>query len=109
MHKTIDLIHRLLVYPKRMEENLDRTHGLIFSQGLMLGIVGKGKTREEAYQLIQRNAMACWKSGEDFKDVVRKDEEIAEILDKEEIEEYFDLRKHLRNVDHIFRRVGLLK
>ena len=109
MRKTIDLIHRLLVYPKRMEENLERTHGLIFSQGLMLGIVGKGKTREEAYQLIQRNAMACWKSGEDFKDVVLRDKEISEILDREEIEGYFDLGKQLRNVDHIFRRVGLLK
>jgi len=109
LHKTIDLIDRLIVYPERMHENLNRTHGLIFSQGLMLAIVGKGVTREEAYQLVQKNAMVCWKTGEDFQDVVRKDTEICAILSKEEFDACFDLGQHLRNVDYVFQRVGLLK
>jgi adenylosuccinate lyase len=108
LHKTIDLIDRLLVYPERMKENLERTRGLIFSQRLLLMLVQKNITREDAYKLVQDLAMDCWKSGKDFRDVVRGDGKIQGLFSPSEIETCFDLGTHLRNVDTIFKRVGLV-
>jgi len=108
LHKAIDLIDRLLVYPERMKENLERTRGLIFSQRLMLMLVQKDITREDAYKLVQDLAMDCWKSGKDFRDVVRGNEKIQDLFSPSEIETCFDLGTHLRNVDTIFKRVGLV-
>lgn len=107
IHKTINLIDRLLVYPERMKENLEQIRGLIFSQAVMLALVSKGITREEAYRMVQKGAMACWKSGEDYKETVMKDPEIRGTLSESDIEGCFDLRVHLRNVKQIFQRVGL--
>jgi adenylosuccinate lyase len=107
LDKSTRLIDRLLVYPDRMKENLDRTRGLIFSQSLLLAIVQKDVTREEAYRIVQDVAMDCWKSGKDFGDVVRKNESIKKILTRDEIENCFDMKHQLRNVDYLFRRVGL--
>jgi len=109
LHKTTDLIDRLIVYPERMQANLERTNGLIFSQAVLLALAQKGVTREEAYRLVQEIALGCWKSGDDFRKTVRKNKEIRDILSGEEIEACFDLHVHLRNVDRIFQRVGLLK
>ena len=109
LHKTIDLIDRLLVYPERMKENLERTRGLIFSQSLLLMLVQKNITREDAYKLVQNLAMECWKSGKDFRNVVRGDGKIQEFFSPSEIETCFDLGAHLRNVDNIFKRVGLVE
>ena len=108
LRKTTDLMDRLLVYPERMQENLGRTRGLIFSQAVLLKLLQKGMTREEAYRLVQKLAMACWKSGGDFGEAVRKDKEMGSILTPEEIEACFDLQTHLRNVHRLFRRVGLI-
>ena len=107
LDKSTRLIDRLLVYPDRMKENLDRTRGLIFSQSLLLAIVQKDVTREEAYRIVQDVAMDCWKSGKDFGDVVRKNESIKKILTRDDIENCFDMKHQLRNVNYIFRRVGL--
>jgi adenylosuccinate lyase len=107
LDKTTNLIDRLLVYPERMKENLNRTRGLIFSQSLLLAIVQKDVTREDAYRIVQDVAMDCWKSGKDFRDVVRKNESIQKLLTHDEIENCFDMKHQLRNVDYIFRRVGL--
>ncbi len=108
LRKTTDLIDNLLVYPEKMKANLNLTRGLIFSQTLMLVLVKKGLTREDAYKTVQSKAMVCWKSGQDFKDAVKNDREIGKILSQKEIEVCFDLDFHLRNVDRIFQRVGLL-
>jgi adenylosuccinate lyase len=92
-----------------MKQNLEQTHGLIYSQPLLLMLIQKGLSREEAYRLVQDEAMACWKSGEDFQDRVKKNKRIGEILASEEIKKCFDLDNQLRNVDIIFRRLNLRK
>ena len=107
LKKSIDLIDRLLVYPEKMAKNLETTRGLIYSQVVLLALVRKGLTREEAYKRVQDTAMACWKSGERFEDSVRGTTEITDVLSEQELEACFDLKHQLRNVDSIFRRVGL--
>ncbi len=107
LRKTIRLIDQLIVYPEKMWEHVELTHGLIFSQSLLLALSKKGMTREEAYALVQNQAMQCWESGKDFKQSVLADSAIGKILSIDEIEACFDLKNHLRNVDKIFRRVGL--
>ncbi len=107
LRKTIALIDQLLVYPEKMKQNLELTRGLIFSQPLLLALVQKGLSREEAYRIVQDDAMACWKSGESFQNTVRKNKRMGEILSTEEIEKCFDLDNQLRNVDTIFKRVNL--
>ena len=90
-----------------MIHNLNRTGGLIYSQRIMLAIVGKGVLREDAYKWVQRNAMKRWLEKEDFKTNIENDEDIKKYLSKEEIENCFDYKWFLRNVDMIFERFGL--
>ena len=84
-----------------MMENLNKTGGLIFSQRIMLAVVSKGVLREDAYKWVQRNAMARWLKGEDFRTNVEKDPDITKYLTKEEIDNCFDYQWFLRNVDMI--------
>ena len=107
IQKMTKIIDKLLVYPDAMLNNLNRTGGLIFSQRIMLAIVGKGVLREDAYKWVQRNAMKRWLEGEDFKTNVERDEDIRKYLSAEEIEDCFDYKFFLRNVDMIFERFGL--
>jgi len=107
LRKAIRLIDQLIVYPEKMKEHVDLTGGLIFSQSLLLALTKKGMIREEAYTLVQNQAMQCWKSGNDFKQVVLNDPVIGKTLSKDEIEKCFDLKNQLRNVDRIFRRIDL--
>ncbi|HDQ45243.1 MAG TPA: adenylosuccinate lyase [bacterium] len=107
LRKTVRLIDRLVVYPEHMKANLGRTNGLIFSQAVMLALVRKGLTREEAYERVQTPSMACWESGEPFENVILNDPETRKILSKDEIRACFNLDVQLRNVDAIFKRVGL--
>jgi adenylosuccinate lyase len=107
LKKAKALIENLLVYPENMRNNLEKTNGLIFSQVLMLRLVEKGLTREEAYRIVQTPAMACWKTGKSYQEVTRKDSKILKNLSQSEIDQCFDLKYHLRNVDRIFQRVGL--
>jgi len=107
LRKAIALIDRLLVYPENMKKNLETTRGLIFSQPLLLSLIQKDITREEAYRLVQDVSMACWKSGENFQDTVLKDEKIQKVLSENEIKKCFDLNVQLRNVDTIFKRAGI--
>jgi adenylosuccinate lyase len=93
------------VYPERMKANMDRSYGLYNSQRVMLALTDKGITREDAYAMVQRNAMESWKDGVSFMKLLQKDGEITKHLSPEEIEEIFDLRYYLRNVDYIFKRV----
>lgn len=105
--KLTNLLDKLLVYPESMMENLNKTGGLIFSQRIMLAVVSKGVLREDAYKWVQRNAMARWLKGEDFRTNVEKDPDITKYLTKEEIDNCFDYQWFLRNVDMIMARFGI--
>lgn len=107
LHKFTDIMQNLLVYPENMKKNLDKTHGLIFSQRVLLALVDKGLSRESSYELVQRNAMRSWNAGEDFKQLLLNDGEITAVLPEKEIEGLFDLRYHLQHVDDIYKRFGL--
>ena len=105
--KLTNLVDKLLVYPDAMMANLNKTGGLIFSQRIMLAVVSKGVLREDAYKWVQRNAMARWLKGEDFRTNVEKDPDITKYLTKEEIDNCFDYKWFLRNVDMIMARFGI--
>lgn len=93
------------VYPERMKSNMDRSYGLYNSQRVMLALTDKGITREDAYEMVQRNAMESWKRGMSFKELLLKDAKITKHLSLAEIENIFDLKYYLRNIDFIFSRV----
>jgi adenylosuccinate lyase len=93
------------VYPERMKSNMDRSYGLYNSQRVMLALTDKGITREDAYEMVQRNAMESWKRGMSFKELLLKDAKITKHLSPAEIENIFDLKYYLRNIDFIFSRV----
>ncbi len=105
--KLTNLLDKLLVYPDAMLDNLNKTGGLIFSQRLLLAVVSKGVLREDAYKWVQRNAMAKWLKGEDFRSNIEKDPDITKYLTKEEIDNCFDYQWFLRNVDMIMKRFGI--
>lgn len=99
------LIEKLVVYPENMRKNLQKMGKLVFSEGVMLKLIESGLTREEAYALVQRNAMKSWEQGADFETEVRKDTDIAARLKKKDFDDAFDLNHSLRHVDAIFERV----
>jgi adenylosuccinate lyase len=107
LNKFIQVVDGMLVYPENMLTNLVKTKGLIFSQRVLLGLMDKGLGRTKAYDIVQRNAMQSWKGGLDFKDTLLKDKEVARFLTEKELDEVFDLDYYLRNINKIFRRVGL--
>ncbi len=102
-----DIIDRLLVYPEAMKANIEKTGGLIFSQRVLLKLVDKGAVREDAYRWVQRNAMARWLEGADFKTNVIADPDIKKYLTPADIEECFEYSYYLRHVDTIMARFGL--
>jgi adenylosuccinate lyase len=102
-----DIVQGMRVYPEQMRRNLHATHGVIFSQQALLALSKAGATREAAYQMVQRNAMRAWETGEEFRTLLLADAEVGAVLSPAEIESCFDLEYHLRHVDAIFRRVGL--
>jgi adenylosuccinate lyase len=105
LHQTARLVGTMLVYPKRMLENLDLLHGLIFSGQLLLELVEKGASREEAYRWVQRNAMQVWETREDYRSLVERDDDIRRYLKPTEIAEVFKVERYLTHVDEIFQRV----
>jgi len=107
LHLTTDLIDKLLVYPENMLKNINRTHGLIFSQPVLLALTKKGMKREDAYKMVQSAAMQVWEDGREFKELLVNNKEVAALLTPDEIAGLFDLGKSTRNVDYIFSRVGL--
>ena len=102
-----DVLDRLMVYPDTMLKNLQRTHGLIFSQSVLLALTRKGMRREDAYRIVQQTAMEVWQGGGEFKDRLLAQPEVREVLGAEAVEELFDLRKSIHNVDLLFARAGL--
>jgi len=107
LRKFTNIIDKLLVYPEAMQANLNKTGGLIYSQNLLIALVSKGVLREDAYKWVQRNAMARWLEGADFKTNVAKDPDIKEYLATDEIEKCFDPKPMLRHIDLIMSRFGL--
>ena len=99
------VLDRLVVYPENMRRNLDLTGSLFFSQQVMLALTRKGISREDAYRMVQRNAMTVWQERGQLKDQLKKDPEVMSLLSHEELEGIFDLRYHLKHVDAIFERV----
>jgi adenylosuccinate lyase len=105
LEKTANLIDRLVVYPNRMKENLELTQGLVYSGELLLALVAKGVTREDAYRWVQRNAMRVWDEGGTFRDKIASDADISRTLNAHDIAHVFDSARLLANVDRIFARV----
>ena len=105
LNRLAGLIDKLLIYPANMQKNLDRLGGLVHSQRLLLALTQKGASREEAYKLVQRNAMPVWRGEGDFQALLKKDADVKRYLNDTEIEEQFDLGYHLKHVDTIFKRV----
>jgi adenylosuccinate lyase len=99
------VVDKLVVYPERMKANLDSLGGLVHSQRVMLALTQQGVSREDAYALVQRNAMQSWRDGSDFLTLLKKDPEVTRAIPESEIEALFDLGYHLKHVDTIFRRV----
>ncbi len=102
-----NIVKNLTVYSDNMKRNMDRTFGLIYSQRVLLSLIDKGMSREEAYDLVQPKAMQAWERQVPFRELIESDGEIAKRLSKEEIADCFDYKYHLKNVDVIFKRLGL--
>jgi adenylosuccinate lyase len=100
-----DVIDKLIVYPDNMKKNLDALGGLIHSEDVLLALTKKGLAREEAYRLVQRNAMKVWSEKADFRRLIEADPAIGKHLSPQEITACFDLNRHLAQVDAIFARV----
>lgn len=100
-----DIIRNWRVHPDRMEDNVNLTRGLVFSQRVLLALTEKELSREEAYKLVQRNSLKAWDEGIDFKDLLLADKEITDRLTAEEIEECFSLDPYLGKIDYIFDKV----
>jgi len=107
LNKFIAVIEGLIVYPDNMLTNLVKTKGLIFSQRVLLELMDKGLMRTKAYDVVQRSAMKTWRQGSDFKDNLLSDKEVLRYLNKKELDKIFDLNYYLRNVNKIYRKVGL--
>ena len=107
LNKMTDLVCNLRIFPENMQRNIDLTRGLIHSEQVLLALVGKGLTREEGYHLVQRNALKTADSDQNFLDVLLQDKEICRHLNGEELAGAFTMEPHLRNVERIFKRVGL--
>ncbi|MGK7344777.1 MAG: adenylosuccinate lyase [Candidatus Nitrospinota bacterium M3_3B_026] len=99
------LIGGMTVYPENMIHNLELTRGLIFSQRVLLALARAGMSREDAYRVVQRAAMRCWREKEDFMDLLLAEPKARGALSKEQVEECFDITYYLRHVDRVFRRV----
>ncbi len=105
VHRMSRMLEGLRVNPQRMRENLERTKGLVYSEGVLLMLVSKGLSREKAYELVQRNAMKVWNQGLGFLEALEEDGEVMAHARKEELQACFDLGKTLQHVDRIFERV----
>lgn len=99
------MLDKLVVYPARMLQNLNMTHGVVFSQMVLLALIDKGTTREDAYAVVQKNAMRSWEEGLEFKALLQKDSAVTRYLTKEDLKSIFNVNNFLKNLDFIFGRV----
>jgi len=107
LNRFAGVIEKLMVYPENMKLNMEKTHGLVFSQRLLLMLIDKGISREFAYDTVQPLAMEAWENQTAFRPLVENNSTIQENLSADEIEDAFDLNHHTRRVDEIFDRVGI--
>jgi len=105
LSRMTEIIRKLVVYPKRMQQNLELTRGLIFSQQILLALARRGVSRQAAYNMVQKHAMRAWKKKKDFKELVLNDSDIRNYLKPQDIETLFDVKAQLRHVNTIFARV----
>jgi adenylosuccinate lyase len=103
--RAANLVERLVVYPERMQANLDRTGGIVHSGRVLLALTQKGMAREDAYRLVQENAMRSWRGEGQLIDLLKANPKVNKLLTVSELEELFDLDYHLKEVDRIFERV----
>jgi adenylosuccinate lyase len=102
------VVEGMLVYPERMLENMEMTHGLGFSQRVLLALIEKGLSRQDAYKIVQRNSMQAWRERTSFHDLLAADPEVYDRLTAGELAELFDYAYYVRYVDSAFERLGLL-
>ena len=107
LNKFIDIVSKLVVHEDRMLDNLNKSKGVVFSGKILLELVNRGLSRNDAYDMVQRAAFIAKHDEIDFKDALMADDEIRKILGTPSIEEMFDIRNYIKNVDRIFRRVGV--
>lgn len=105
LSEMIEIIKNWTVYPEKMEENINLTRGLIFSQSVLIALTKKNISREQAYQWIQKNSLRAWKEKLDFKELILSDPEVKKVLSPEEIDNCFSLQPYLEKIDYIFERV----
>ncbi|MCE4049929.1 adenylosuccinate lyase [Bacillus sp. Au-Bac7] len=107
LNRFSNIVKNLTVFPENMKRNMDRTLGLIYSQRVLLALIDKGLTREEAYDTVQPRAMESWEKQVPFRELVDNDPTISSKLTKEEVDDCFDYHFHIKHVDTIFNRLGL--
>ncbi len=108
LHEITDLIENLLVYPENMKRNMNVYGGVIFSQRVLLSLVNKGLSRDQAYRITQSCAHQAWNQPDgDFHRLIRENEEVAKYLTEQEIEQCFDPGHHLSNLEHIYQKLGI--
>ncbi len=107
LHRFGNIVKNLTVFPDNMKRNMNATFGLIYSQRVLLKLIDHGLTREEAYDLVQPKTAEAWDEQTDFRPLLEADQQIMSILSSEDLDDAFDYRHHLKQVDTIFARVGL--
>ena len=100
-----EVFEKLVVYPERMRANLESSGGIVFSQQVLLALAEKGLSREDAYRIVQRNALKAWDGKGGFQDLLAADKDVSKHLSKKELAALFDSKRHLKHVGAIFRRV----
>ena len=105
LNRFTSIVEQLVVYPKQMEKNLNLTNGIFFSQAIMLRLVKKGLSREDAYRVVQKSALKAWDEVKDFKNIIGKDSAVKKYLSKKEIEQSCNMKNYLKHIDDIFLRV----
>ncbi len=107
LNDMIKIVDNLLVYPDHMSRNLNATHGLVYSQEVLLALTKKGLKREDAYKIVQDVAMKVWQEEKDFKMLLQSAKEVMNLLSVKELDELFDPKRSLKYVDYIFEQVGI--
>lgn len=105
LNRLAGILSGLQVYPEKMKENMGRSYGLYNSQNVLIRLTEKGMSREDAYAIVQKNAMLSWKKKTDFKSLLLKDKDVRRYLKTKDINDIFDLKHYFRNIDYIFSRV----
>jgi adenylosuccinate lyase len=105
LNRLAGIIDKLVIYPATMQKNLDRLGGLVHSQRVLIALTQKGVAREDAYRMVQRNAMKVWGGESNFLSLLMADKDVRQHLSETELKENFDLDYHFKHVDTIFRRV----